>query len=231
MARNESVHSCFKELSNRLTYLKGENDKRQFNDKDSNIKDIYDRGISEFDEEYVQSAIYFYKEKIEALQKEIDIIFKNIKYEAEERYVKDPWDSVRFSPRKVKSEIKNNIKKELEFYIIELDNLLNETVGKLDSLGEERFSNAGLMVALNLTVDEIGCLFGLLYEEGIIINKKKDKSVLQKKELAGFISNNFLNSYGKQISAKNLENHLKSDNQASASIETKLEELKTRISG
>ncbi len=67
MARNESVHSCFQRIIQiGLLTLKGEQmDKRQFNDKDSNIKDIFT--IEEFQnlmKNMFNQQFTFIKEKI-----------------------------------------------------------------------------------------------------------------------------------------------------------------------
>ena len=108
---------------------------------------------------------------------------------------------------------------ELKYYSIELENIFNQVVEKASQLGDSRFSNAGFKVKLNLTVEEIGYLFNLFFESGLIVKKSpSDITSLTKEELGSFISKNFSSRKAENISKNSLVNSLTYNNPKAESI-------------
>lgn len=141
------------------------------------------------------------------------------------------WPDGQFIPptnaTEFKKKFKTTISTELNFYVNELTKLRNEVQNKFAKQGDERFSNAGYKLMLDLTVPQIGSFFNLLFETGIITYNNATGDKLTKKKLAEFISRNFSSSREKTISEKSIVNQLsRNDLVAELAILERLDKIK-----
>jgi hypothetical protein len=176
-------------------------------------------GIFGFHPEDVIDVIYAILPDIEALKKDIDTILgqQDIK-PIIERNPEFPFqESKRLSVEEVKAKLKSDILLELDYYTKRLNKLENEMEIKLQRLGTNKFANAGKKIRFNLTVEEIGCLFGLLEKFKLI--KTADNKEISKRDLAEFLSKNFMSSSRKgEFGVDYLHDHLKPNNDKSRSV-------------
>jgi hypothetical protein len=190
-------------------------------------------------DEMVSNGIYKFNPEdvidvVDALLPDIEILKNDIETILEEQAIKPtveiaaefPFEeTVKLSAEEVKAQMKVDVLIELEYYTERLNTLRNEMEIKLKRLGSNKFANAGKKLRFNLTVEEIGCLFGLLKELNYIISIGENKDY-EIKELAIFLSNNFISRNVKSaISISNLEASLQQKNRDSAKISKLLMDL------
>lgn len=231
MSDIKELNKCFESLKQRLYEIEYETCERSFEVQKDIINTLIIGGILSLDFEDTMLVIDVHLEKINILISKLDTLVSSVKFKKEDispfaEYFhpssnqQKAADTLNLSQADI---LKNSIKSELDFYLEKLNGIKTEIEGYNESLGSNRFSNAGFKIQLNLTVNEIGCLFGLLYEKDIIAKKTSDDEKFRKKQLSSFISKNF-QSKNKQedLSAKNIANVLNSKNSAWKEISDKL---------
>ena len=221
----KELNRCFEPLFKRLYEIEFKTSQSSLDFQNYLITEIIDGGVLGFNSEDTLMIINIHLDKINVLQPKLNSLVSNVEFKKEEV---NPFAEY-FNPISKQNEalspfelLYNSLKDELNFYAQKLNVLKTQIEDYNDKIGSDRFSNAGFKIRLNLTVEEIGCMFGLFYEEGII-----DKSDVNKKQLCNYISKNFL-SKNKQdeLSSKSLENVLNyKTNKSCKKISDKLREL------
>lgn len=144
--------------------------------------------------EEIQDYLFQYKNEVQDLLKDLSNILLNLSLAPIEIRSPDfPFQVTEtISPEIKKQKLKQELTAELEQYESRLDKLLTEVGARMEGLGSDRFTNAGFKITLDLTVEEIGQFFNLLYESGLIVSKDKSgNTILEKQALAEFLSRNF----------------------------------------
>jgi hypothetical protein len=225
--RNPALLASFARLQERLYRLKNGTLKP---DDELNSPYVYTHSITEIEDIIfgidLEEALYnldYNIDECKSISQDLSTILK--KYVFNNKF--NGWQDGQFIPPAKASELKKKFKEiistELKFYIRELTRLHDAVQNKFEKQGDERFSNAGYKITLDLTVPEIGSLFNLLFETQIIKHNTIAGKELTKKKLAEFISKNFSSATEENISAKHLTNQLSHNDQAAeASIAEKL---------
>ncbi len=166
--------------------------------------------------------LYFYIEEIEDCINNISSFISNYSFKDDTRNV----FTLPIKKAVIKKEFKKLLLKEFHFYLKELKELLGRLQIKFSNLGDERFSNAGFKIQLNLNVPEIGTLFKLLSATGIIILNKSDGKPINHTMVAQFINANFYTGTSESISINSLKYNLSGQNQSALrTIQDKLEKI------
>ena len=196
-------------------------------------KSIFDEmvsnGIYKFNPEDVIDVVDALLPDIESLKSDIETILEEqvIKPTVEIAAEFPFEETVKLSVEEVKAQMKVDILDELEYYAKELNVLKKDRENILKRLGSNKFANAGKKLRFNLTVEQIGCLFGLLKKLGYIISVGENEK-FEIKELAIFLSNNFISIKGKSaLSISNLENSLQQEKIDSAKISKLISDLES----
>ena len=191
----------------------------------SDIKEV----IFSADFEEAQDSLDFYNGEIDQIISDLPDLLKNITFK--DSYPEGIFESTKFiSAENEKKNFETYLLEELNYYKTELDSFNKQVIKKGSTLGDRKYANAGMKIGLNLTVEEIGYLFNLLFENGIIMPKPSDGKEVEKKELANFISKNFESKHKKNLSSTNIANSLSFKNiKAQSSILNLLEKLITKV--
>ena len=177
MNDNTVLLNCFKSLNKRLYQIRNNTCRWEYEFQKSTIDEIFLNGIYNQEMEDVIDFVYSILPDIESISNDIDAILENqdIKpiYVTEEKF---PFRKTgKLSSKEIKAKLKKDIIVELEYYTDKLNDLKKTMEIKLDRFGLKNYANARMQLRLELTVEEIGCLFGLIYECHIIDNEKVSK--------------------------------------------------------
>ncbi len=224
MSDINEINKCFEPLKKRLFEIEFYTNESSIEFQKSLIFESIQNGILGFDNEETLLIIDIFLDKIKSILPKLNSLVSTVDFKKKEP---TSFDFQNPNPSKLESKkaekiqkdlLLNSLKSELSIYSNRLNEIKIYIEEEYEMRGSERFSNAGFKVRLNLTVEEIGCLFGLFYENNII-----DKSSIKKIKLANFISKNFY-SINKQdeLSTKSLANVLKSKNSSEKAISDKL---------
>lgn len=210
--QNEKIQECFARLELRLYEIKNKklDPEKELSNKyvfEPSITDILD-GIFKIDFEEAQSYLLNYKDDIDKISSNLDPYFTDYSLDdAPKEWTSYDFKISRGTDRK--QQFETALITELKYYLTELDNIFNRVVDRASQLGDARFSNAGFKIKLNLTVEEIGYLFNLFFNSGLIVKElPSDTTALTKEELGSFISKNFSSCKADNISKKSLVNCL-----------------------
>lgn len=208
MSDSQTLQKCFASLEEQLYNIKNDIATRHKPNEQYVIDEIIEGGIFGSNLEDAQDYLYHYKTKIDDLIIEIPSLTANA-FLVENRIPgENPFEFTLITIQQQKQEMQEITLKELAFYSNKLDDLLKNVDDKMDSIGTDRFTNAGFKIRLDLNNEAIGSLFNTLYENNIISQKKSDGSKFTKVELADFISKNFMSNTSGHISFKNLSSNL-----------------------
>ncbi|MDP1764497.1 MAG: hypothetical protein Q8L07_11505 [Sediminibacterium sp.] len=225
MKQNEKLSSAFNRLEQRLYEL--ENDETldleyEYVPKHS-IYDLLTGEILTWDLEDAQNNIIYCITVVERVMELIPNIINRSTFSTKMiDWEKGEW----ITAEDFKLQVMDNLKGELNYYLSQLNQLLTTVLSKNEALGDDRFSNAGFKVMIDLNVEQLGSLFNLMYETELISNTNYDGSKLSKKKLSEFISKNFTCTT-EDISAISLEkNYLTRKNRIAEGIaEEKIRKL------
>lgn len=230
------IIKCFKSLNERFYEIRYNTCTREKEFQESRINEIVYCGIYGCDPEDVIDFINEAEETIKEITAEVDNILIKKEFDPYNDLIyPNPFDPKEFdkAPTSIYVDKRANVKikllTELSFYHDRLSLFNIEMVRKVEISAPNILANAGKKLRFNLTVEQIGCLFGLLFEFGYI-KSLDDMKELQLKELASFLSDNFLSQKkGKTaLSKHSLEDCLLPNKRYSAKISKLLEDLESK---
>ena len=212
MSTNEKLRASFDRLAQRLYAL-------QF---DSNLDIKYDHidfhsindivkegGILTGDLEDAQNLLSYHINEVEKVIAVLPSIINHYPLSSET----DFESGIHIPGDKIKQQVQERITGELNYYKTELERLKELVLVRNEALGDDRFSNAGFKIKLNLKVEEVGGFFNALYESGVINSKNPDDSIsLSKSDLALFIQKNFTCTTTNKIGIESIKNSLSRKN-------------------
>ena len=226
MSTNEKLRASFDRLAQRLDELQFDKNLDIHYDYVSfhSINDIVrEGGILTSDLEDAQDLLLHYIGEINKVIQSVPSIISRFTFSSK---VLDWEKGDIITEDQIKQQVHDRISKELEYYKTELERLNEQVLAKNEELGDVRFSNAGYKTLLNLKVEEVGSLFNLMYESGLIPNKRSDGTPFTKKSLAEFISKNFSCNTTDTMSIDSVYNSLnRSKLKAESVVEDWLEKL------
>ncbi len=212
MSNNEILKASFDRLAQRLHAL-------QF---DSNLDIKYDyipfHSINDIvkdgeiltgDLEDAQNLLSHYINEVEKVIAVVPSIITRYTFSSET----DFESGIHIPGDQIKQQVQERISGELNYYKTELERLKELVLVSNEELGDERFSNAGFKIKLNLKVEAVGGFFNALYESGVINSKNPDNSIsLSKRDLAVFIQKNFTCTTTNKIGIESIKNSLSRKN-------------------
>ena len=226
MGTNEKLRASFDRLAQRLDLLQFDKNLDIHYDyvPFHSINDIIrEGGILTSDLEDAQDLLLHYIGEINKVIQSVPSIISRFTFSSK---LLDCEKGEIITEDQIKQQVQDRISNELEYYKTELERLSEQVLVKNEELGDVRFSNAGYKIKLNLKVEEVGSLFNLMYESGLIPNKRKDGSEFTKKSLAEFIHKNYSCNTTDSMSFDNIYNSLnRSKPKAESVVEEWLEKL------
>ena len=224
MSTNEKLRTSFGRLAQRLYSLEFDKNLDIQYDylPEHSIKDILSGEILTSDLEDAHSLLLHYIGALNNVIQSVPSIINRYTFSS----ITDFGAGTHITEEEIKQQVQDSLVYELEYYKTELERLNEYVLAKNAELGDARFSNAGFKTLINLNVEEVGNLFYLMYESGLIPQIKEDGSKFEKKELAIFIQKNFSSNTTNKIGFDSIYNSLsRKSTKAESVVEDWLEKL------